>query len=106
MPSIDHLTFSTEWTAPFEVRISVGGCVDAANADTLTDYVLRRGANSRHLTLDLTEVGFLSTAGFSALCTISERCARANVEWSLVSSPTVRRVLQICDPHRTMPEAA
>ncbi|MGE2715243.1 STAS domain-containing protein [Mycolicibacterium litorale] len=106
MPSIDHLTFSTEWLAPFEVRITVAGSIDAANAGTLEEYVLRRGANSRRLTLDLTGVDFLSTAGFSALCTVGERCARADVEWTLVSNPTVRRVLGICDPHRTMPEAA
>ena len=106
MPSIDHLTFSTEWLAPFEVRITVAGSVDASNAAELEEYVLRRGANSRRLTLDLTGVDFLSTAGFSVLCTIGERCVRANVEWSLVSNPTVRRVLDICDPHRTMPQAA
>ncbi|BBY17664.1 STAS domain-containing protein [Mycolicibacterium litorale] len=106
MPSIDHLKFSTEWLAPFEVRITVAGSVDAANAAELSEYVLRRGANSRHLTLDMTGVDFLSTAGFSVLCSISERCARANVDWTLVSNPTVRRVLDICDPHLTLPLAS
>ncbi|KUI39203.1 STAS domain-containing protein [Mycobacterium sp. GA-2829] len=106
MPSIDHLQFSTEWTGPYEVRITVAGSVDAANAVELEEYVLRRGANSRQLTLDMTGVDFLSTAGFSVLCTISERCIRANVDWALVSSPTVRRVLDICDPHLTLPQAA
>lgn len=105
MPSIDHLTFTTEWTAPFEVRITVAGSIDAANAADLEEYVLRRGANSRRLTLDLTRVDFLSTAGFSVLCTIGERCVRANVEWVVVSNPTVRRVLDICDPHLTLPQA-
>ncbi|WP_197373188.1 STAS domain-containing protein [Mycolicibacterium baixiangningiae] len=106
MPSIDHLNFSTEWLAPYEVRISVGGSIDAGNAADLSEYVLRRGANSRRLTLDLTGVDFLSTAGFSVLCTISERCVRANVEWALVTNPTVRRVLDICDPHLTLPLAS
>jgi anti-anti-sigma factor len=106
MPSIDQLKFTTEWLAPFEVRITVAGCIDAANAATLEEYVLRRGANSRHLTLDMTRVDFLSTAGFSVLCTIGERCVRSEVAWTLVSNPTVRRVLDICDPHRTMPQAA
>lgn len=106
MPSIDHLKFSTEWLAPFDVRITVAGSVDATNAADLEEYVLRRGANSRRLTLDLTGVDFLSTAGFSVLCTIGERCVRADVEWTLVANPTVRRVLGICDPHLTLPQAA
>lgn len=106
MPSIDNLKFTTEWLAPFEARITVAGSVDAANAAELEDYVLRRGANARRLTLDMTGVAFLSTAGFSVLCTIGERCARAEVAWTLVSNPTVRRVLDICDPHCTMPQAA
>ncbi|TFV61575.1 anti-sigma factor antagonist [Mycobacterium sp. PS03-16] len=106
MPSIDHLTFSTEWLDPYEVRLTVSGSIDAANAADLAAYVFRRGANSRRLVLDMTGVDFLSTAGFSILCTIGERCVRAGVDWELVSNPTVRRVVEICDPHRTLPLAA
>lgn len=106
MPSIDHLTFSTEWLTARDVRITVAGSIDAANAPELAAYVFRRAANSRNLTLDMTGVDFLSTAGFSTLCTIGERCVRAGVGWQVVSNPTVRRVVEICDPHRTLPLAA
>ncbi|KUI25627.1 anti-anti-sigma factor [Mycobacterium sp. IS-1742] len=106
MPSIDHLTFSTEWLDAYDVRITVAGSIDASNAPELEEYVLRRGANSRRLTLDMTGVDFLSTAGFSVLCTIGQRCVRAEVPWTLVSNPTVRRVLEVCDPHVTLPQAS
>lgn len=98
-----RMSLHTEWLSPTEVRIAVSGEVDASNADELATYVFRRGANSRRLTLDLHGVDFLSTAGFSVLCTIHQRCVHAGVDWSVVGNPMVLRVLTICDPHQTLP---
>lgn len=100
------LAFTTEWDNATDVRITVTGDIDASNADDLAEYVFRRGANSRRLTLDLNGVGFLSTAGFSTLCTIHQRCLNAGVDWTLLGNAMTRRVLDICDPHRTLPVTA
>jgi anti-anti-sigma factor len=100
------MTFITEWLDAERVRITVTGDIDASNAAELPEYVFRRAANSRHVILDMSGVTFLATAGFSELCTIGERCTRASVEWILLPSPSMGRVLQICDPHGTLPVAA
>lgn len=93
---------TTEWLAPYVVRITVAGEVDASNAATLRDYVLRRAANCRNLVLDLCGVTFFSTAGFSTLRTIDVRCDRANVRSTLHCSKAVSRVVEICDSDRQL----
>jgi anti-anti-sigma factor len=102
-PTTNRLAFATEWLSPTDVRIAVTGDIDASNADEVATYVFRRGANSRRMILDLDGVGFLSTAGFSVLCTIHQRCTHAGVDWTLLGNAMVLRVLNICDPHQTLP---
>jgi anti-anti-sigma factor len=97
------LAFSTEWLNPEVVRISVQGEIDATNEAELRDYVFGRAANCKTLTLNLHEVSFFSTAGFSALLTIDDRCVRAAVNWMVVPSAAVSRVLDICDREFTIP---
>jgi anti-anti-sigma factor len=97
------LAFSTEWLNPEVVRISVQGEIDATNEAELRDYVFGRAANCKILILNLHEVSFFSTAGFSALLTIDDRCARAAVNWMVVPSAAVSRVLDICDREFTIP---
>jgi anti-anti-sigma factor len=97
------LQLSAEWLNSTIVRIRASGEIDASNAAELLDYVLRRGANCRSLILDLSDVTFFATAGFSALQTIDLRSSRASVSWTLVDGPAVSRVLAICDPGRTLP---
>ncbi|WP_234835141.1 STAS domain-containing protein [Mycolicibacterium stellerae] len=90
----------TEWHSKTVVRICATGEVDASNIDRFARYVFRYGANSRRLILDLTDVTFFGAECFSTLNIIAERCATAAVAWTLVPSPAVSRVLQVCDPHR------
>jgi len=97
------LQLSTEWVNPTIVRISAAGDIDAANYADVLDYVLRRAANCRSLILDLKDVTFFATAGFSMLRTIDTRSSRASVSWMVVPSAAVARVLSICDPERTLP---
>lgn len=97
------LQLSAEWLNSTVVRIAASGEIDASNSSELLDFVLRRGANSRSLILDLSDVTFFATAGFSALRTIDVRSSRASVSWMLVDGPAVARVLRICDPERTLP---
>lgn len=98
----ERLTFSTEWVDSQVVRITVAGDVDASNAQDLREYVFRRAANCRSLVLDLRDVTFFSTAGFSTLRTIGVRCDRANVQWTLACNAAVSRVIDVCDQDRTM----
>ena len=97
------LQLSVEWLNSTVVRISASGDIDASNTAEMLDYVLRRGANCRSLILDLSDVTFFATTGFSALTTIDVRSSRAAVSWTLVDGPAVSRVLSICDPERTLP---
>jgi anti-anti-sigma factor len=85
--------------------ITVYGELDASNASQLADYVQRCSTHSTSLALDLCRVEFFGTAGFSALHTINARCAGANVDWAVVPSQAVIRLLRICDPHNALPIA-
>jgi anti-anti-sigma factor len=91
------LALSTEWLNADVVKISVQGEIDAANEGELRDYVFHRAANCKSLILNLHEVSFFSTVGFSTLLTIDDRCSRAAVTWMVIPSAAVSRVLDICD---------
>ena len=83
--------------------ITAHGELDASNAQEFVDYALRHAAHSEHLVLDLSGVDFFGTAGFSALHTINVRCAGDNIDWALVPSTAVTRLLRICDPDSALP---
>lgn len=53
--------------------------------------------------LDLRAVDFFGTAGFTALYYISVQSTRRDVDWMLVGSPPVRRLLGICDTNGELP---
>lgn len=99
----DGLKLSTEWLNTSVVRISVYGEIDASNSAEVLEYVFRHGANCRNMILDLKDVTFFATAGFSTLQTIDTRCTRASVSWMLIPSAAVSRVLSVCDPRRSLP---
>ncbi len=79
------------------------GDVDAVNARALGRYVERHTGISRQLVLDLRAVDFFGTHGFTALYYISVHCGRNDVDWTIVGSAPVRRVLSICDPDGELP---
>jgi anti-anti-sigma factor len=93
-----RLRLRTDWHSATVVRISAAGEVDASNSDDFARYVLRFGANSRRLILDLADVEFLGVECFSVLDVIGDRCTTAAVAWTVIPSPAVARVLQICKP--------
>jgi anti-anti-sigma factor len=98
-------SFATRWLQPSVAVITARGELDAANAQELVDYALRDLDRTQRLALDLSGVDFFGTAGFSALHTLNVRCAGAGVEWVLVASKAVDRLLRICDPDSTLPIA-
>lgn len=90
------LTFTTRWVEPTHALVGVCGDIDAANADTFLDGVLTKLVLCRRLSLDLDQVEFFSSAGYSALRTLAQRCATAEVEMTVTPSPSVQRVIDIC----------
>ncbi|MFG1930490.1 STAS domain-containing protein [Mycobacterium sp. NPDC048908] len=95
--------FATRWLQPSMAVIAAHGELDAANVQQFVDYALRHAAHLDRLVLDLTDVDFFGTAGFSALHTLNVRCAAEKIEWALASSPAVTRLMRICDPDSTLP---
>lgn len=78
------------------VVVTVGGAIDAANARAFADRVIEHAAPHRRLTLDMTEVTFLAVEGLTALHAVNAALARADVEWDILPSEAVQRVLSIC----------
>ena len=85
--------------------ISAHGSIDASNADTLTEYTSGHLMRCRGLILDLRDLDFFGTAGFSALHRVSVCCARVNVDWAVLSGEAVSRLLRISDPQGLLPAA-
>lgn len=95
--------FDTRWTLSSMAIVSAYGDLDATNASTLTDYALVNAVRCRGLILDLSGLEFFGTEGFSTLHRVSVRCARAGMGWVVVPGGAVSRLLQICDPHGSLP---
>ncbi|BBX20566.1 hypothetical protein MDUV_54260 [Mycolicibacterium duvalii] len=88
-----------------EVTVAVTGEVDAANAKRFAHTVREAAGVCASLVLDLTEVHFMAFDGASALYALSAHLGREGVAWCVVGSPSVRRVLQLCDPEGLIPVA-
>jgi anti-anti-sigma factor len=83
--------------------VSAFGDIDGSNASILTEYALVSAVRCRGLILDLSDVEFFGTDGFSALHRVAVRCARAEIGWMVVPGAAVSRLLRICDPHGSLP---
>ena len=96
-------TFSVRRSAPTRVVVAVVGDIDALNARDLGRYVERHIRLSKQLVLDLRAVDFAGTQAFTALYYISVHCARGDVDWIIIGSHHVRRLLSVCDPEGELP---
>lgn len=103
MERCGRATFALRHPSPSRVVVAVVGDIDAVNARALGRYVERHTGISRQLVLDLRAVDFFGTHGFTALYYISVHCGRSDVDWTIVGSAPVRRVLAICDPDGELP---
>ncbi|AKS35442.1 STAS domain-containing protein [Mycolicibacterium goodii] len=90
--------FTTQHLSSSTVVVTVHGDLDAANAARFTEYALKSMPQNARLIFDLTDVAFFGAACFATLHTLNVRCAAAGVEWVVVPSKAVARVLRICDP--------
>ncbi|WP_166903178.1 STAS domain-containing protein [Mycobacterium sp. DL440] len=95
--------FCAQWLWPATAVISVHGELDASNAAELTECGIRHSRPSGQLVLDLSEVEFFGAGCFACLHTLNVRCAGENIDWVLIPSTPVSRVLGICDPARALP---
>ncbi|MGV1087384.1 MAG: STAS domain-containing protein [Mycobacterium sp.] len=85
------------------VLVTMAGEVDASTATRLCARIEREMAGYRQLVLDLSEVEFFGTAGYSLLHRLHSRCAGAAVGWVLVAGSEVQRLLRVCDPDGMLP---
>ena len=83
--------------------VTAHGELDAANAQEFVDYALRHAAHMSGLVLDLSGIAFFGTAGFSALHTLNVRSAGEKIQWAMVPSESVTRLMRICDPDCALP---
>ncbi len=88
------------------VLVAATGAIDALSASDICVMIERRAAGYRQLVLDLSDVDFFGTAGYSLLHRLHSRCSRAGVDWVLVAGPEVQRLLRVCDPDGMLPTAA
>jgi anti-anti-sigma factor len=94
--AIQHVT-------PTRVLAKVTGEIDATNRHALGRFVERHIRVSQQLIVDLSDVDFFGSQGFTALYYISVHCARRDVDWMVVGNRSVRRIMRICDPNGELP---
>jgi len=88
------------------VLVNADGEIDACNARGLAEYIEKVLDAKRRLIVDLRELEFFGTPGFSSLHYINVTCSRRDVNWVLVPGREATRLLRICDPQRGLPVAA
>lgn len=88
------------------VLIAVSGNIDASTGPEVFESIETRLRGYRQLVLDLSQVEFFGTAGYSELHRVNSRCARSAVDWVLVAGAEVQRLLRLCDPDGVFPIAA
>ena len=105
MQRYGRATFSVRRLPPTGVAFEVGGNSDATNCRCRAHYVERHTGISRQLMLDLRAVDFFGGKGFTALYYIAVHCSRNDVDWMIIGSHPVRRLLSICDAEGELPLA-
>jgi anti-anti-sigma factor len=105
MERCGRATFSLRRPSATRTAVAAVGEIDAVNGRALGRYVERHTGVSKQLVLDLRAVDFVGTQAFTALYYISVHCSRTDVDWVILGSRPVRRLLEICDPEGELPLA-
>jgi anti-anti-sigma factor len=85
--------------------VAAQGEVDACNAHELAEYVERSLEAWTQLIVDLRDLQFFGTQGFSTLHKINVTCSGSGVNWVVIPGRDVDRLLGICDPGGGLPVA-
>ena len=91
--------FASNWVTV----IAVSGQIDALNAGHVAECLHGFVSRDRALVLDFSGVGFLGAEILAALFALGDRCERLGIDWALVTSHAVRRLLRVGDPQRRLP---
>jgi anti-anti-sigma factor len=97
------------WLCPYvedgATIVQIGGEIDACNADQLSDNVFRYAATASGLVVDATAVDFCCVRGLRYLMALDKNCHDSGIEWALVASGSVRRMLEATGVNNTLPLA-
>lgn len=85
--------------------VTAEGEVDACNALDVADYVERSIGFCTRLIVDLRDLQFFGTSGFSMLHNVNVACSRRGTSWVVIPGSEVARLLDICDPGGGLPVA-
>ena len=85
------------------IRIAITGDVDATNRQALGRFVERHTRACQQIIIDLSNVDFFGSQGFTVLYYISAHCARRDVDWVIIGNRVVHRILRICDGDAELP---
>ena len=83
--------------------LTIGGEIDASNADLIREHVHRYTSAVSALVVDMTQVKFFAVQGLRNLMILGERCRSAGAEWALVGSRPVHLLLRVADVDRALP---
>jgi anti-anti-sigma factor len=82
--------------------VAVTGEIDICNGELVSQNVRRFVAVGGPLVVDFSGVTFLGAQGLRDLLALESQCTEAGVQWALVASPLVRRLLHVGDPDHTI----
>ncbi|MBV9090902.1 MAG: STAS domain-containing protein [Mycobacteriaceae bacterium] len=91
--------FDSSWVTVIALR----GEIDASNAAGVGTCLHEFVAPDRALVLDLSDLDFLCAEGVQSLFALGDRCERLGVDWALVASHSVRRLLRVYDREASLP---
>ena len=100
--SADGVCFAAQ-TLDGATVVSATGELDASNIHHLRDFARSCLTRGPTLVLDLSHLDFLGAQGIRSLLEIADECERSGIEWALVPSHPVSRLLRICDKHARLP---
>jgi anti-sigma B factor antagonist len=76
--------------------VRCAGEIDISNVSELAEAVAwSMTCDLRALRIDMTEVGFIDSQGIGTLLAVAKQCDERGVEWELVESAEVERVLSL-----------
>lgn len=101
-PDSDGVRFGT-YTENSATVVVATGEIDASNIDRLTHYLNAALRSRRPLVLDLSKLDFFGAQGVPALFLLGDECARVGVDWAVVASQPVLRLLRIGDREHRVP---